>query len=58
MKIHEWKRNELNRLLMEKWCPACPDEPEELEEEADHPDQTCEQAHYGMTHTEFKESKE
>ena len=55
MKIHEWKRNELNRLLMEKFnfgkTEKLEEEKEDLEEGRD-----C-NTHPGKSHEEWQEEQ-
>lgn len=45
MKLDEWKNNELNRLLMEKFNIKA--------EKKDHPGQSCDEAHGGKSHDEY-----
>lgn len=51
MKLDEWKRNELNRLLMEKFDLKT--EKEGLDEMQIHPGQTCAEAHEGEPHDDY-----
>jgi len=58
MNTKEWKQNELNRLLMEKF--NLKEKEEEKEEELDeahlHPGQSCDEAHEGMEHEDYANS--
>jgi len=59
MKLSEWKQNELNRLLMEKFNfgKVKEEKEEELEEEKEELEEGhgcgCQEKHLGQSHEEF-----
>ena len=60
MKLNEWKQNELNRLLMEKFNLKEKETPEEKEETLDefHGGCGCPDKHPGMSHKAYLVSLE